>query len=133
MRSISSLVLGLFAALLVSAALAQDYPTRPVRIIVPYAPGGLNDIAARILGNKLSEIWKESVIIDNRAGGAGIIGTNAAAKSSPDGYTLLSVSNAHAVAAAIYAKVAILALVIWFLQWRPTGFFPAKGRAAEGA
>lgn len=105
MRSIASLLLGLFAALLVSTAAGQDYPARPVRIIVPYAPGGINDIAARILGNKLSEFWKQSVIIDNRAGGAGVIGTDAAAKSPPDGYTLLMASvGEFSITRHLYAK-----------------------------
>ncbi|MDO8629821.1 MAG: tripartite tricarboxylate transporter substrate binding protein, partial [Phycisphaerales bacterium] len=105
MRSISSLLLGLVAMLLVSVASSQEYPTRPVRIVVPYAPGGLNDIAARIMGNKLSEFWKQSVIIDNRAGGGGIIGTDAVAKATPDGYTLLmgSVSE-YAITHHLYAK-----------------------------
>lgn len=105
MRSITSLILGLFVALAVTGANAQSYPARPVRIIVPYGPGGINDIAARILGNKLSEFWKQSVIIDNRAGGAGIIGTEAAAKASPDGYTLLMASvGEFAITRHLYAK-----------------------------
>ena len=105
MRSISSFMLGLVAALLVSVAAAQEYPARPVRIVVPYAPGGLNDIAARIMGNRLSEFWKQSVIVDNRAGGGGIIGTDAVAKATPDGYTMLmgSVSE-YAITHHMYAK-----------------------------
>ena len=87
MRLIVSLFLGLCA---VFAANAQDYPSRPVRIIVPYAPGGVTDIAARIVGNKLSETWKQQVVIENRPGGGGVVGTQAVAKATPDGYTLLA-------------------------------------------
>jgi tripartite-type tricarboxylate transporter receptor subunit TctC len=90
MRLINSLLLGSFAALLVSAAAGQDYPSRPVRIVVPYAPGGVTDIAARIVGNKLSDFWKQQVVIENRPGGGGVVGTEAAAKAAPDGYTLLA-------------------------------------------
>src|SRR3972149_8473539 len=90
MRLISSLLLGSCAALLVSAATGQDYPSRTVRIVVPYPPGGVTDIAARIVGNKLSESWKQQVVIENRAGGGGVVGTEAASKATPDGYTLLA-------------------------------------------
>ena len=89
MRLITLLMAGLFAAFTASAASGQEYPSRRVTIVVPSAPGGINDIAARILGNKLSEFWKQPVIIENRAGGAGLIGSQAVAKAAPDGYTLL--------------------------------------------
>ncbi|HET7256335.1 MAG TPA: tripartite tricarboxylate transporter substrate-binding protein, partial [Xanthobacteraceae bacterium] len=67
---------------------AQDFPTRPVRFIVPYAAGGSGDLLARLLGNKLAAIWGQQVVVDNRAGGGGLIGTEFAARSDPDGYTL---------------------------------------------
>src|ERR1044072_5451154 len=72
-----------------TAASAQDFPSRPVRMIVPQAAGGGTDVFARALGQRLSERWGQPVIIDNRAGAAGVIGTGAVAKSVPDGYTLL--------------------------------------------
>ncbi|MEW6452323.1 MAG: tripartite tricarboxylate transporter substrate binding protein [Pseudomonadota bacterium] len=72
-----------------SQAQAQQYPTKPIRIVVPFAPGGIVDTAARIVGQKLHEAWGQQVIIDNRPGGNGFIGVQAAATSPADGYTLL--------------------------------------------
>ena len=70
-------------------ATAQGYPTRPVRIIVPFAPGGGTDVMARQLAQKLNEAWAQPVVVENRTGAGGIIGADAAAKSTPDGYTFL--------------------------------------------
>lgn len=78
-------------ALTLSAAFsvhAQNYPSKPVRIIVPFAPGGATDIVTRIVGQKLGEVWGQTVVVDNRAGAGGNIGADLAAKGTPDGYTL---------------------------------------------
>jgi tripartite-type tricarboxylate transporter receptor subunit TctC len=78
-------------AVVLSAALsahAQNYPNKPVRIIVPFAPGGATDIVTRIVGQKLGEVWGQTVVVDNRAGAGGNIGADLAAKGTPDGYTL---------------------------------------------
>ncbi len=69
-------------------ASADEYPSRPVQLIVPYAPGGSGDLLARLLGNQLSKLWGQQVVIENKPGAGGLIGTETAAKSSPDGYTL---------------------------------------------
>jgi len=79
-------------ALLSAPAVAQNWPTKPVTIIVPFAAGGSTDVVARLLGQKLGELWGQTVIVDNRAGAGGNIGTAAVAKSAADGYTLLMAS-----------------------------------------
>jgi tripartite-type tricarboxylate transporter receptor subunit TctC len=80
----------------------KDYPAKPIRFIVATAPGGSNDVLARMIGAKLHEAWGQPVIIDNRGGGGGNIAANVAAKSPPDGYTLLNVSLGHAVNVTLY-------------------------------
>lgn len=80
-------------AFFAGACLAQDYPTRTIRIIVPFGAGGPADVAARVLGNALQESLKQPFVIENRPGAGAVIGTQEAAKSSPDGYTLLMMSN----------------------------------------
>jgi tripartite-type tricarboxylate transporter receptor subunit TctC len=72
----------------VAAAAVENYPSRPVQLIVPYAPGGSGDLLARLLGDALSKRWGQQVVVENKAGAGGLIGTEAAAKSAPDGYTL---------------------------------------------
>jgi tripartite-type tricarboxylate transporter receptor subunit TctC len=79
------------------AALAQDYPSRPVKIIVPFATGGPADVYARFLGQRLQQAMGQAFVVDDRPGGGSIVGTDAAAKSPPDGYTLLLMSNTHTV------------------------------------
>jgi tripartite-type tricarboxylate transporter receptor subunit TctC len=94
------LLLGLALAMaggLATPATAQEYPTRPVRVIIPFPPGGSNDVVGRLIGIHLGERLGKQVIIDNRSGAGGVIGTEAVAKSPPDGYTLLMISLAHAV------------------------------------
>lgn len=84
-------VLLLFAAVLVSHPVeaAEGYPTRAVRIIAPFAPGGGSDVMARLVAQKLTEAFKQQVVVENRAGAGGRVGTELVARSTPDGYTLL--------------------------------------------
>ena len=85
---------------------AQTYPARPVRIVVPFPPSGAADLLTRALGKKLSEVWNQPVVADNRPGAGGNIGAEAAAKSAPDGYTLLmGAVTTHAVSMSLYAKL----------------------------
>jgi tripartite-type tricarboxylate transporter receptor subunit TctC len=87
-------------------AAAQEYPNRPIRIIVPFAPGGATDIPARLIAPKLTEAFGQPVVIENRTGAGGIIGIQAAAQSQPDGYTLLMATNAELVMhPSIYPKL----------------------------
>jgi len=81
---------------------AQDYPTKPVRLIIPFPPGGSNDVVGRIIATGLGERLGKQVIVDNRGGAGGVIGTEVAANSAPDGYTLLVISLAHAVNPGLY-------------------------------
>jgi tripartite-type tricarboxylate transporter receptor subunit TctC len=85
------------ASMLPAIAAAQDYPTRPVKIIVPFAAGGPADIYARFLGQKLQETMGQNFVVENKPGGGAVIGTTEVAKSAPDGYTLLMMSNTHTV------------------------------------
>src|SRR6516225_10704151 len=80
--------------LLLSPALAaaDDFPKKPIRLIVPFPPGGPNDIIARVVGQRMSEIIKQPVIIDNRGGQSGVLGTESLAKARPDGYTIVITS-----------------------------------------
>jgi len=87
-------VLALLLSFLWGLAFAQAYPTKPIRMIIPFPPGGSNDVVGRAIGQQLAERLGQGVVIDNRGGAGGVIGTNEAAKSAPDGYTLLLISTA---------------------------------------
>jgi tripartite-type tricarboxylate transporter receptor subunit TctC len=101
--------IGLFGAAVMilpaTAAAAESFPTRPIRLVVPYPAGGGTDIVGRMLGQKLHESLAQPIVIDNRGGAGGTIGTALAAKSAPDGYTLLLVPTSHVINPSIYAKL----------------------------
>jgi tripartite-type tricarboxylate transporter receptor subunit TctC len=98
----SLLLAGAMLAASLVAAVADDYPTRPVRLIIPFPAGGSNDVVGRLVANELSQKLGRQVYVDNRGGAGGVIGTDIASKADPDGYTLLIVSIAHAVNPALY-------------------------------
>ncbi|MFM7571392.1 MAG: Bug family tripartite tricarboxylate transporter substrate binding protein [Betaproteobacteria bacterium] len=107
-----------------SPALAQDYPSRqPIRLVVPFAPGGFTDVVARILSNRLGVALKQSVVVENRPGAGSTIGTEFAARSSPDGYTLVMVSTTHAVNPAVYRR----------LNYDPLGAFSPVAKLVDAA
>ena len=106
LRAASCMILSAFPTLYAwGVDAAADFPSRPIRILVPYQPGGLPDIAARLIGPRLVDAWKQPVVVDNRAGAGGIIGTEIVAKAAADGHTLLMSSPAHATLPAIHAKL----------------------------
>ncbi len=84
-------------AAIAAPASAQSWPAKPVKIVVPFGPGGPADVYARVIGNELGEVLKQQFVIDNKPGAGALIGTDIAAKSAPDGYTLLMMSNTHTV------------------------------------
>ena len=94
------------ALLLGSTSFAQDFPTRPVRLVTPFPPASITDVLARPIALRLSELWKQPVVVDNRAGAGGIVGAVAVATAPPDGYTLLLGSNGtNAINASLYSKL----------------------------
>ncbi len=104
-RQVIALV-AVIAGCCVNSAYAQPaFPARPVRLIVPFTPGAINDLIARLLAAKLADGWRQQVVVDNRPGAGTVIGTDLVAKASPDGHTLLLVSAAFAINPALYAKL----------------------------
>jgi tripartite-type tricarboxylate transporter receptor subunit TctC len=99
-------ILGVLLAVTASAAAhAQNYPNRPVRLVVPYPPGGGTDVIARTLAQKMTETMGQQVLVDNRPGANGIIGSDVVAKATPDGYTVLITLATHVINPALYAKL----------------------------
>src|SRR3990172_2421121 len=106
--AIAPLFLASLAVVVSSGVFAQsaaDYPHKPIRVIVPFSPGGGSDVIARLVGARLSERLGQTVVVDNRPAAAGIVGTDIVAKASPDGYTLLLVTASHAVSAKLATKL----------------------------
>ena len=108
--SLRGMVLG-FAALVTGFGLAQsvqaqEWPAKPVRLVSPYPPGGVADIAARLISAKLADIWKQQVLVENRVGGGGVVGTEHVAKAAPDGYTfLVATVGEYTITPHMYAKL----------------------------
>jgi tripartite-type tricarboxylate transporter receptor subunit TctC len=97
MRILAALLAGLSGLMSPALCAAQDFPSRPIRLIVPFPAGGPNDILARVIGQRMSELTKQPVLIDNRGGQGGVLGTDAVAKAAPDGYTI-AITSAGALA-----------------------------------
>ncbi len=106
MKSIVYILSSMLGALVALPAAAQNYPGKPVRMIIPFSAGGAADVPGRIVTQKLGEALKQQVIVENRPGAGSSIGAELAAKSAPDGYTLFMISNTHFVSAALHKKLA---------------------------
>src|SRR5271170_6868116 len=106
MKIVVTILFGFSLLLLPASAVAQNFPDHPIRLIVPFPAGGPNDIIARIVGQRMSELTKQPVVIDNRGGQAGVLGTDAVAKANPDGYTIGIVSASALVISPRMEKVA---------------------------
>lgn len=101
-RTFTALTLG---TVLAPSAFAQSFPTKPMTIVVPASPGGAIDLAARLIGQKMTEAWGQPVVIDNKTGATGIIGTEFVAKSAPDGHVLALVASSHAINPSMFKKL----------------------------
>ena len=105
-RVLVSLALGALLQLASVTALAQAYPSRPIKVVVPYPPGGYYDMMARVVGQKMAEGLGQQVVVENRAGANGILGTEFTAKSAPDGYTIMTGGiGPHSINPSLYAKL----------------------------
>lgn len=106
LRRFAGLIMsGLLLGFGLGTAVAQDFPNRPVRIVVPFGPGGVGDLTARVVAARLSEIWGTGVVIENRPGAGGISAADTVIKSKPDGHTLFLMSNGTAVTEAVFQKL----------------------------
>lgn len=107
MNPIKLLAVALCACLpLAAAAQAENYPSKSIRIVVPFPPGGATDLAARLIATKMGEHWKQTVVVDNRPGAGGNLGADLVAKSPPDGYTLvMGVTGSHAINTSLYTAL----------------------------
>ena len=104
-KFVKSLIVAALCVASLSAVHAQSYPNKPVKLIVPFAPGGFTDVVARILGQRLSTAMGQQFVIENKAGAGSIIGTDFVAKSAPDGYTLVMISTTHVISPWIYKSM----------------------------
>jgi len=98
-------LLTLLLALIAFPAAHAEYPDRPIRIIVPFTPGGSTDILARMIGQKLIEAWNQNVVVENRPGANGVVGAEVTARANADGHTLLMVAIGHAINPMLYFKL----------------------------
>ncbi len=105
LRAIRIVVVSLATIALATPVIAQTYPTKPIRLVVPFAPGGGTDVVSRLMGQRLTEAWGQSVIIDNRPGAGTMIGTEIVARAPADGYTLLIAAAAHSINPSLYSRV----------------------------
>ena len=104
-----------------NVAAAAEYPTKPIRLVVPFPPGGSNDVVGRLIAAKLTERLGKQVFIDNRGGAGGVLGTEIVSKAAPDGYTLLIIAAGHAVSPSLYK-----------LRYDPVKSFSPIARLANG-
>jgi tripartite-type tricarboxylate transporter receptor subunit TctC len=133
MNPLARVVAATLAAIAIAAPVAaQEFPSKPIRFIVPLTPGSGADIAGRLIGKHMTDAWKQPVVVENRPGAGGIIGTQAVVKADPDGYTLLVQSSSHSANPAIYKSlpydpqkdlidVAILGMTPYVMVTSPTG------------
>lgn len=102
--SFAPMIFMVFVTAVPGAAVAQGYPTKTIRYVVPFPPGGITDMMARTIGQKISDSWKQAIVLDNRPGGNALIGADLVAKSSPDGYTWLAMTITHTVNATLFPQ-----------------------------
>jgi tripartite-type tricarboxylate transporter receptor subunit TctC len=144
MQVLASIATASLVLTLSTAAVAQDYPSRPIHMIVPLTAGSGADIAGRIIGKYMSEAWHQPVVIENRPGAGGQIGTQAVTKADPDGYTLLVQSASHAANSAIYKNlpydplrdlvdVALLGITPYVMVTAPGGPYKSLGALIDAA